>query len=235
MIGVALDAATHATGVVGDDATHRAGRQAGRIRADLGAVAAQGDVDDRPDRARPSADLGAVVLDRDAAPVSLDLAENPVGLCLAGQAGACRPEGDRRTPSMGDLKHSLDIGNGCRHHDDLRPEQVRRRVAGELRDRHRIIQYPLGSDARPEVLGQSCHVSEVSCRALLPRRPAADCRRFIKVCRETCTSHVAQQWEVQARLHTLMKLRPAARGWRRAGSTVGLNLRDGSPKSDGPR
>ncbi len=149
VIGVAFDATAHPAGVVGDDSAHRAGRQTGRIGADLGAVSSKGDVNDGTDRARESADPSTVVLDRDAAPMPLHLTQDSLGLCLPGQAGAGSAEGDRRTPTMTDRENGLDVGNRGRHHHDLRTKKVRRGVAGELRDRHGVIQNPIGGDLHP--------------------------------------------------------------------------------------
>ena len=104
VVGVLLDAATHAAGVIRENSSQRAGCDRGRVGADLGAVREQHAIGAGADSSGPDANPAPIFEDLEIAKVARDFDQQTIGDGLAGEAGASGAEGDGEGMVMAELE-----------------------------------------------------------------------------------------------------------------------------------
>ena len=129
MVGVLLDAATHAAGVVGENSSQGAGCDRGRVGADLGAVREQHAIGVGADG--PGLDANRRPFSSTwIAKVARDFDQQTIGDGLAGEAGAGGAEGDGEGMVMAELEEPRHFFFTGRLHHRLRNEPVEAGIRG---------------------------------------------------------------------------------------------------------
>ncbi len=119
LVAVLGGAAAHARGVVGGNAADHGGVDRRRVRADLASVRGQDAIGPGADDARLEPDFPTVFEDLPLLPGFAGHQQHRIADGLAGQAGACGPEGDRDLLFTGLPKNSGYLGLGVRPDHDL--------------------------------------------------------------------------------------------------------------------
>ncbi len=145
-VGVLRRAATHAAGIVGDDAADLGSVDRGRIRADLALKWREDCVGIGADDAGLQADLLAAVANLAAVPVVAEHDQHRVADRLAGQAGAGGAEGHRHVLGMRQLEQPDHFGFGFDAYHQLGHQPVEAGVGAEGEGGKRVVEAPLDRD-----------------------------------------------------------------------------------------
>ena len=127
-IGICDHSAAHPAAVVRNDAADRRDVGRRRIGPDAPLVLRERPVDVAEQRSRLHAHTRSAVLDLQPAPVTPNVDEDPVGLCLAVQRSPARAEGHGNAGPPPVCEHLRDVVHVVRDDDDLGDQPVRARI-----------------------------------------------------------------------------------------------------------
>ncbi len=147
VIGILRDAAAHSARVVGEDASHHARVDGGRVRPDLGAKRPEPRVDGGADGTGLDADATAAVEDLDVSPVPREVGKHAVGHRLTGEARARGPKRQRHPFPAREREQRAHVLDRTRPHDRLRDDPIDAGVRRERGQVNRPGQNVLGSDS----------------------------------------------------------------------------------------
>ena len=148
VVGVALQGAAHAAGVVGDDPADRGHVGGGGVRPQAPPDAPQDGIGLTQDRSGAGPQPGSAVLDHQAGPVPPDVDEDVVGLRLPVQARAAGAERGVPPGTGAVVQDRAHVVDGAGQDDDLRKVPVGTGVGGvadQVRNpvQHLVLAYQL--------------------------------------------------------------------------------------------
>ena len=138
VVGVLRGAATHAAGIIGDDAANFAGVDRCRVWADLASERGQPGVGLGADHSRLQADLPALAADFLAVPVVAEHDQHRVADGLAREAGARCAKGHRYLIATGQAQQFDHFIFGLDANHQLGDQSVKARIGAERQGRQRI-------------------------------------------------------------------------------------------------
>ena len=130
VIGILLDAATHAAGIVGQDSAQRAGCDRCRVRPDLSAIRYQRAVGGRANDSRLHPDLLPALFYLYLTPVAGHVHQQAVGDRLSRQAGSGSAEGHGDARLLAESKERVNLLQILGLHHGLRDQPVEAGVGG---------------------------------------------------------------------------------------------------------
>ena len=151
VVGVALQGAAHAAGVIGDDSADRGHVGGGGVRPQPPPGAPQDGIGLAQDRSGAGPQPGSAVLDHHAGPVPPDVDEDVVGLRLPVQARAAGPERGV-PPGPGAVRQDrAHVVDGAGQDDDLRQVPVGTGVGGVADQVRNPVQHLVLADQLDQV------------------------------------------------------------------------------------
>jgi len=151
-VRVLRGAATHAAGIVGDDAADRAGGCACRIGAEAIAVREQREIGTRQDRAGPGAQPPPACFDVDAGPMPPDVDQNAIALRLAREAGTGSAERHALMLLPRIVEHFAHVIDVAGDHDRFGEEAIRTGVGGVANKIDGPSEHAVGAEERDEII-----------------------------------------------------------------------------------
>ena len=145
-VAVLLHPATHAAGVVGQDAADLGAVDGGRVRADLAVELGEDAVGVAADHARLQADPVGLVKDPEVGPAPAQAHQDGIADRLARQAGAGGPEGDRQLQPACFPEDALHLEFVLDIDDDFRNEPVKAGIRAVGDGAQRIGDEPVGGN-----------------------------------------------------------------------------------------